>query len=349
MNYIFGPVHSRRLGRSLGIDLFSRKICNLDCIYCEIGRTVHTVCRRGFYTPVSAICAEIDVYCADPQRLAAIDVLTVTAQGEPTLHSGLGEILEHLKFVSNKPIVVLTNGTTLIDAEVRKALMAADWVEPSLDAVQPEAFCRVDRPARGLDVATVIEGLSLFSHEYGGKIGLEILLVEDVNDAPGDIEALPAVLRQMRLESIHLHTVLRPPAEPFARPVSRERLTAIAGYLQGAVGVPVRLPFAGDEHTAGTPSADPQLPAAHRLRTELVEEILTMVQRRPSTAVDIDRIFALGGPEKVRQLLDPLVRTGRLRLQDYGSTRYYRCSRDLPAAASVDPSSAECNSKGSAS
>ena len=328
MNYIFGPVNSRRLGCSLGIDLFPGKICNLNCVYCEVGRTAVPVCRRGAYSSVQAICAEIDEFCADPQRLSAIDVLTVTAKGEPTLHSGLGEILRHLKGKGGKPVAVLTNGTTLMDTEVRQALMAADIVVPSLDAARLESFLRVDRPAGALDLEAIIAGQTLFSHAYTGTIWLEILLVREMNDAPEDIEALVAALRRMRLDRIQLNTVVRPPAEECARPVSRERLAAIAALLRRELGLPVDLPFGPVEKETGTEAPRAAAPPDPAAMAAIMDEIQEMVQRRPCTAVDIDRTFHLGGPEKVAQLLEPLVRAGILQQQVHGGNRYYQQALD---------------------
>jgi len=337
MDYIFGPVQSRRLGRSLGIDLFPGKICNLNCVYCEVGPTRSPVCRRAAYSPVRSICEEIDEWCADPERLASADVLTVTAKGEPTLHSGLGEILNHLKAKAGKPVALLTNGTTLTDVEVRRELMAADVVVPSLDAARDEGFARVDRPAAGLDLAAIIDGLTLFSQDFPGRIWLEILLVQGLNDAPEDIAALLPALGRMRIDRIQLNTVVRPPAEAWARPLSRERLTAIAGHMHRELGLPVDLPFApsGAQASASASAAaipatriDPALPAAIR------DDILHMVQRRPCTAVDIDRTFHLGGPEKVGQLLDPLIHAGLLHLQAHAGVWYYRMALRGPG---MDP------------
>jgi len=322
MDYIFGPVQSRRLGRSLGIDLFPRKICNLNCVYCEVGPTLSPVSQRAAYSSVRPICGEIDQWCADPGRLASVDVLTVTAKGEPTLHSGLGEILDQLKVRAAKPVAVLTNGTTLIDEEVRRDLMAADLVVPSLDAARDEGFARVDRPVGNLELGTVIDGLMLFSRDFPGKIWLEILLVRGMNDAPEDIAALVAALGRMRIDRIQLNTVIRPPAEAWAHPLSRKRLTAIAGHLRRELGLPVDLPFAVPDvrEAEPTPTAttDPAILAAIR------DDILHMVQRRPCTAVDIDRTFHLGGPEKVVRLLDPLIRAGVLHRQAHGDSWYYQ-------------------------
>ena len=321
MNFLFGPVNSRRLGRSLGIDLFREKICNLNCVYCEVGPTTVPVNRRGRYSPTREILAEITEFCADPHRLAAVDVLTVTAKGEPTLHLDLGVILRHIKSLTDKPVAVLTNGTTLADDEVREALQLADIVVPSLDAVRAESFSKVDRPARGLTVEAIINGLRDFSRAYRGRLWLEILLVRDINDADADIDALLPVLTTLRLDRIQLNTVVRPPADPGARPVAEARLAEIARRLQAALAVPVDLPspvagFGDERDAAPLPTADAE-PAALR------QAITHMVRRRPCTAADIDRVFHLGGAEKVEQLLASLVASGTLRILTHAGDRFY--------------------------
>ncbi len=323
MKCIFGPVNSRRLGRSLGIDLFSSKICNFNCVYCEVGRTVSPVCRRGPYSSVQAILDEIDGYCADEQRLSRVDVLTVTAKGEPTLHSGLGEIIRHIKARGEKPVAVLTNGTTLMDGDVRQALMGADIVVPSLDAARWESFCKVDRPADGIDMDEVIRGLNYFSHLYSGKMWLEILLVREMNDAPEDIDALIAVIRRMRIDRIQLNTVMRPPVEDCARPLSRERLTEIAKLLQEELALPVDLPFVAADGVAQAQLSDATITLDPASLAWIMDEVKQMVQRRPCTAADIDRTFHLGGPEQVEQLLETLVLSGILRWQDHRGNRFY--------------------------
>lgn len=321
MNFLFGPVNSRRLGRSLGIDLFREKICNLNCVYCEVGPTTVPANRRGLYSPTREILAEITEFCSDPHRLAAVDVLTVTAKGEPTLHLDLGVILRHIKSLTDKPVAVLTNGTTLADDEVREALQLADIVVPSLDAVRAESFSKVDRPARGLAVEAVINGLRDFSRAYRGRLWLEILLVRDINDADADIDALLPVLTTLRLDRIQLNTVVRPPADPGARPVAEARLAEIARRLQAALAVPVDLPspvagFGDERDAAPLPTADAE-PAALR------QAIIQMVRRRPCTAADIDRVFHLGGAEKVEQLLASLVASGTLRILSHAGDRFY--------------------------
>jgi wyosine [tRNA(Phe)-imidazoG37] synthetase (radical SAM superfamily) len=247
----------------------------------------------------------------------------VTAKGEPTLHSGLGDILLHLKGKTDKEVAVLTNGTTLMDGDVCRSLMAADLVVPSLDAARLEGFLTVDRPAEGIDLDEVIEGLTLFSHAYRGKIWLEILLVREMNDAPEDIAALIAVIRRMRIDRIQLNTVVRPPAEVHARPLSRERLIAIGQFLHQEIALPVDLPFSlENESSRGEPSGR-AITSDAASQARIIDEVREMVQRRPCTAVDIDRTYHLGGPEKVEQLLGPLVLSGVLQQQDHRGLRYY--------------------------
>ena len=321
MDHIFGPVNSRRLGRSLGIDLFSDKVCNLNCIYCEVGATDRLTCERSEYVPTEKILDEIDRYFAGPGQKQKIDVVTVTASGEPTLHAGFGSILARLKEKTTKKIVVLTNGTTLMDAQVRRELAVADVVIPSLDAARDSSFRKIDRPAACVDLGAVIEGLVVFSHGYTGEIWLEILFARGINDDDADVQALQDVIARMRLDRIQLNTVVRPPLESFARPVGGERMRQIAATMEkNNPGVPVDLLARGSRtyvQATGTTAGH------HRCREDIVEEILQMLKRRPCTAADIDTVFPCGGPEKVEQYLTPLVHSGQVRTRVHGDRIYY--------------------------
>ncbi len=322
MKYLFGPVSSRRLGRSLGIDLFPRKICNLQCVYCEVGPSESLTRRRALYSRTEEILAELETFCADPTHLDTFDVMTVTAKGEPTLHLGLGEILRHARMLTSKPIAVLTNGTTLMRRDVRTELQWADIVVPSLDSARETSFTAVDRPTPGVSLPEIVAGLTRFSHEYNGQIWLEILLVRALNDSEADIEALLPVLAGIRLDRIQLNTVIRPPAEPSVQPVANERMAEIANRLRQHLTVPVDLPSSqrlAETMPARSDTAHAAIAAPHNA----VERILQMVQRRPCTAADIDRVFQLGGPEMVEQLLASLVDTGALHLREHGRQRYY--------------------------
>jgi wyosine [tRNA(Phe)-imidazoG37] synthetase (radical SAM superfamily) len=326
MNHIFGPVNSRRLGRSLGIDLLPKKICNFDCIYCEVGTTTNLTCERGEYVPTGEIIAEIEEYCSDPARMESVDVVTVTASGEPTLHAGLGRILRFLKERTGKPVAVLTNGTNLSRPDVVADLSHADVIIPSLDTVLPESFRRLNRPARCVDLEDMIEGLVRFSHEFRGEIWLEILLVRGVNDNRENIDALIRVIRRMKLSRVQLNTVARPPLEKFAQPVSREDLQKIAARIAAGSGVPLveiiahgisRFELSGEEER-------PKIKFDYLKQEELIEDILHMLQRRPCTTEDINRTFALNGSEKVGLLLEPFVKSGKIRKRIHEDKIYFQ-------------------------
>ncbi|MDW7773048.1 MAG: radical SAM protein [Desulfobulbaceae bacterium] len=325
MNHIFGPVNSRRLGRSLGIDILPRKICNFDCIYCEVGPTTRLVCERKEYVPTESILAEVEEYFSNPQAAAEVDVVTVTASGEPTLHSGLGRIIRFLKEKTGKPVAVLTNGTNLGNREVAAALSLADVVIPSLDTVLSTSFRKLNRPARCVDLDEMIEGLVRFSREYKGELWLEILLARGINDSDEDIAALIKVIRRMKLSRVQLNTVDRPPHEKFALPVSRDRLREVAGQLSTLAGLPrVEIITHGMSVFEQGREVDAKKPHFSRPGDEqLIDDILQMLKRRPCTAADIDRTFFIGGPDKVEQLLEPLVHSGTIEKQHHGDKVYY--------------------------
>lgn len=329
MNYIFGPVNSRRLGRSLGVDLFREKICTLNCIYCEVGPTTRLTCERAEYVPTADILGEIDAYCGVPARVAELDYVTVTASGEPTLHSGLGEILAHLKVSTAKPVAVLTNGTTLSDARVREELARADVVVPSLDSALTASFRKLDRPDRCLDLQQIIEGLITFSHEYQGQLWLEILFARDINDSDQDVDALRRVVKLMRIDRIQLNTVARPPLESFARPLDQQRMQVIAEqFRRDNEDRPVDLLARGAVQEDDSAQQREFDLASDAGTNALLAEIAEMLKRRPCTAADINRTFHLGDPDKVEQLLAPLVQDGTLQKRVYGDRLYYQCSQE---------------------
>ena len=324
MQFIFGPVISRRLGRSLGIDLFSEKICNLNCIYCELGPTRRSICLPAEYTPVPAIVQEITEFFACPAHTQAIDVVTVTAKGEATLHSGLGSILRHIKSQTPKTVAVLTNGTTLMSPRVRSALMAADLVIPSLDAAREESFKKIDRPDPSLDLSGIIEGLITFSHEYQGRIWLEVLLSRGINDSEADLAALLPVVKRMRLDRVQLNTVIRPPAVPYALPLGTAQLASIARNISLHLGIPVDYP--GDNPTGEEEEHVHQASPTTAATPGVEEEILRMIARRPCTAAEINRSFDLGGSDKVWQLLEQFVNAGNLQKREHAGGIYFQCT-----------------------
>jgi len=327
MNHIFGPVNSRRLGRSLGVDLFQDKICTLNCIYCEVGATIHLTCERAEYAPFQDIREEIDAYCLDQERVGELDFITVTASGEPSLHVHFGEIIAHLKKTAAKPIAVLTNGTTLTDPQIRREMSLADVVIPSLDSALATGFRKIDRPAACVDLEQVIDGLVTFSHQYDGKIWLEILFAEGINDSAEEVAALRQAVKRMRLDRIQLNTVARPPLESFARPLDKQSMATIA--LQFQKDNPLRpvdlLAFKASQDD----ESEERKKFFFNLDREadkqaFVVELVEMLKRRPCTAADINRTFHLGGAGKVELLLNALVQDGRIQKRAHGDSFYYQ-------------------------
>jgi len=314
MKYLFGPVNSRRLGLSLGVDLVPAKICSFDCVYCEVGRTTGLTCRRGEYVPTGEIIAELEEYftaLAAGRVSPAPQVVTLTASGEPTLHSGIGRIIAFLKERTKLPVVVLTNSSLLGDPQVRLDLMAADILIPSLDSARQESYVRVNRPARECgDPQDLVAGLAAFSEEFGGEIWLEILLVEGLNDSEEDIEALAAAAARIRPSRVQLNTVVRPPADNSAHPLTTARLGEIAGRF-GRIPVEVIAGYSGSLSGAGEGKG---------------EEILKILQRRPGTAGDIGQALGLAEPV-VARLISELAKAGGIRETIHDGRKYYQINK----------------------
>ncbi|HAR96528.1 MAG TPA: radical SAM protein [Deltaproteobacteria bacterium] len=226
--YVFGPVPSRRLGFSLGVDIIPRKYCTFDCIYCQVGRTTEkTVLRSSFVDPNDVI----DEVIGHIHSRQPIDFVTFSGSGEPTLNKDLGSIIRALKKRMSTPIAVITNGSLLDRPDVRKDLAEADVLMPSLDAVTEDAFVRINRPAGSVSLISMIEGLRALRAEYRGQIWLEIMLIKNINDTSQHLEVLKEVVTSIGVDKIHLNTVVRPPCEAAAEGISEERLSEIQDFF----------------------------------------------------------------------------------------------------------------------
>ncbi|MBC8317241.1 MAG: radical SAM protein [Desulfobulbaceae bacterium] len=306
MKYTFGPVNSRRLGLSLGIDLLAEKTCSYNCIYCEIGVSPVTTCDRKEYTPTAEIIAEIDETIKNQSASKPIDIFTITGNGEPTLHSGLGKIIHHIKERTDKPVAVLTNGSLFYRADVRKDLFEADIVIPSLDAARESSFRKINRPAACNRLSEIIDGLVLFSREFSGKIWLEILIVKGINNTPEDITALQQAVARIKPDMVQLNTVARPPLEKYAMPVSQEELKRIAQELPGKVEI----------------IADFSRKKKEKNRIANESEILHILQRRPCTASDICEALNLDTDSTTNALLH-LEKSEKVIQTEHQGKKYY--------------------------
>ncbi|HUI40062.1 MAG TPA: radical SAM protein [Methanothrix sp.] len=230
MSYLFGPVLSRRLGLSMGVDLLKYKTCNLDCVYCELGRTVWLTRCRGRFVPPEKVLREIRA-----RRNDAFDHLTFAGSGEPTLSSDLGKIVRAAKKVVDVPVAVITNSTLLTSPTVRRELASADVILPSLDAATAKIFQRINRPAQDLQIDAIIDGLKALRNEFGGEIWLEVMLVKGVNEE--EAELISRAAESTSPDRIQLNTVVRPPAEPVL-PLSEDEMQGMLEIFPGAELIP---------------------------------------------------------------------------------------------------------------
>ena len=301
--YVYGPVPSRRLGFSLGVDIIPFKTCTLDCTYCQLGPTRKTSVRRGSWFRPQEILSQVKEALDSRQR---IDVITFSGSGEPTLNRDIGRLIRAIKKMTRIPVVVLTNGTLLTRKEVRRGLAAADIVVPSLDAVPGNLFRRVNRPNRALDPEKIIDGLARFRDEFHGEIWLEIMLIRGVNDSPAHIKALRAAADRIRPERIQLNTVVRPPADVKAKPLSPGAMRKI----RDALGPRAEIIASFEKRK--------QAPAAGGFEAAL----LTAVGRRPMTAEDIS--LSLGRHrDEVLKALSSLRGRRKVREAVHGGQTYF--------------------------
>lgn len=228
--YVFGPIPSRRLGRSLGISPLPKKTCNYSCIYCQLGRTDKMTNKRQEFYKTQNIVDEFKQYLKDSDKF---DIVTVVGEGEPTLASNLGELVDELKKLTDKPVAVITNGALLSDPEVREELSHADMVLPSLDSYNQEIAKKIDRPYGTITFEEEFQGLKEFTHTYAGELWLEIMLVEGINDDEASILKFKELLKELKYDRLYLNTPVRPPAEEDVNVVSEERMKYAVETLGG--------------------------------------------------------------------------------------------------------------------
>lgn len=303
MNYIFGPVPSRRLGWSLGLDLLPYKTCSYDCIYCELGPTTClTVDPVGLVEP-GQVLAELESFLA--AHPGPIDFLTISGSGEPTLHPALGQVMREMKRRFALPVALITNGSLLFKPEVLEQVRAADLIIPSLDAVDPESLAAVNRPHPDLNLDSLLSGLLALGQLKGPRIWLEILFVKGLNDREDQVERFKQIIEKINPERIQINTVVRPPVEAQALPLDTPGLGRIREQLGPRAEIIAR-------------------PDRRRDRTiRLEDEIITLVSRRPSTAEDIGQ-FIGRPPEETLALLQRLIETGQITRAPFHREVYYR-------------------------
>lgn len=300
--YLYGPVPSRRLGLSLGVDLLNGKTCSYDCLFCQVGRTVHHTVERRAYVPAAEVLKEADAWLASGGKA---ETIALSGSGEPTLHTGFGEILGEIRRRTPVKTALLSNGSLFGSEDVRAAAARAAVVKVSLSAWDQRSLEEANRPCPGLRLDSIVEGYRRFRAEFRGILWIEVVALRGLNDTVEAMRRIAEIVAGIRPDRVHLNTVARPPAYPGAQAVSRETMEELAALFDPRAEV-----MAEREIGAGGCDA----PA---------RDIVAILSRRPCTAEDL---AACMGRDRawVEKELRRLAGAGRVRVEEGGGGRHYR-------------------------
>jgi len=304
---VFGPVPSRRLGRSLGINNIPPKICSYSCVYCQLGRSLSMVNHRGeYYDPEELGKEVLDAVQSLAQNNERVDYLTVVPDGEPTLDQNLGRLIDILK-TSEVKVAVITNSTLIDDPGVRQDLSKADLVSIKVDAVDQKTWKKIDRPYGRIDLENILSGIKTFAGEFGGELLTETMLVKDLNDDQENCQKNAAFLASINPDSSYLSIPTRPPAENWVLPPTAENLNNAFQIFQGAgLNVEYLIGYEGNEF-AFTGNIEQDLlsiTSVHPMREDAVEEFLGRA----------------GGK---MEIIEEMLLDGRLVVSEYQNKRFY--------------------------
>jgi len=316
-SYTYGPVPSRRLGRSLGVDLVPFKTCTYDCTYCQLGPTTDLTVERAHYVPVEDVVAEVGERLAHGVRP---DIITLAGSGEPTLHAGVEDLIGRIKQLTDVPVAVLTNGSLLWMPEVAEALLGADLIMPSLDAGDEHTFLLVNRPHASLSFERMVEGLADFTAAFEGEVWLEVLLLAGITGTPEQAARIGEHVGRIGPDRVQLNTAYRPPAEAGVRPLSIAQLEELRHHFPGRVEVVAERPAAGSDGGPGNDLDD--------------ERILALLSRRPCTIADIASGLGVHAADVVKHV-EALRARGRVETLLRDGRTYYAAVP--PAGDSLDP------------
>lgn len=304
--YIYGPVPSRRLGLSLGVDIVPMKICTLDCVYCQLGRTTEKSVVRRDFVDINAVLAEVEDWLKAGGRA---DHITLGGSGEPTLNLRLGDLVDAIHALTDIPVAILTNGTLFYRQDVRADCAKAEVVVPSLDAGDAAMFEAVNRPAPDISIEKLVSGLATFRDEYAGQIWLEVFMIPGVNTDEEQIEKIKKLSERMRPDKIQLNTAVRPTAEEGIEAAAGEALAAIARQIGGGCEVIAEVPAATRD----------------RRRERVTADVLSMLKRRPCSIEDLCRGLGIT-PDEARRQVAELDDCGLIHAESRGDRTYYRAA-----------------------
>ena len=320
--YVYGPVPSRRLGLSLGVDLVPLKTCNYNCVYCQLGVTHEKIMERKEYIPPEDILRDIREKIDSGVKA---DHISLCGSGEPTLHSGIGDILSEIKKMTNIPIAVITNGSLFHLAQVRKDCLKADLVLPSLDAGDASTFSHVNRPHPDIDFQQMVEGLIQFRKEYKGKIWLEVFLLGGITGIEAEVLKIKSYTDKIKPDKIQINTVTRPPAEDYVHKIDPAQLEKFRALLGNHAEIIADFSSSSSPQSLikdgfGTTSSKEKHMKVKK------EDILTLISRRPCTIDDmIQGLHA--APADVTQHIKILLSENRIREDYHSGMTFYSCKK----------------------
>jgi len=289
MKYVYGPVPSRRLGQSLGIDPIPLKTCNWNCVYCQLGRTRPVTNKRGNYSPAKEILAQVKD-SLDRHNPGEIDWITIVGSGEPTLNRDTGWLIREIKRITDIPVAVITNGALLYQAEVRDELMLADALLPSLDAGNKELYRRINRPHPDCTYQRLVNGMTNFNEQFSGMFWVEVMLVKDLNDTPEALQSLAGILHGIQPDEVHINLPTRAPVETWVQPPSDEGLMRALAIL-GDVARVVH-PAKGTFDLSG--------------HDNLIDSIISIITRHPMREEELIHTLKQWTAEEVGEVLEQL-------------------------------------------
>lgn len=316
MKYVYGPIPSRRLGRSLGVDPIPLKACNWNCVYCQLGRSTPLTNERRDYVSPAAILAEVTQVLAR-HNVGEIDYISFVGSGEPTLHASLGHLIRAVKGMTNIPVAVITNGALLHREDVRRDLLPADVVMPTVSAGTAELFRRIHRPHADAGFEHLIEGVTAFRAEYSGQLWVEVMLIRGLNDTVAALRDLAAILRTIKPDQVHIVLPERPPAEEWVEPVDAEALLRAEAILGAEAHVvhPHMQKLEVSDYTA-----------PH-------EAIASIVMRHPMSQAQLEWALCGWRPEEIDAAIAALVREGVIRPVDRLGVRFWADATSVFPAA----------------
>jgi len=309
MKYVFGPVPSRRLGQSLGIDPVPLKTCNWNCVYCQLGRSIPLTNERREYFPREDIIAEVEQALASHQP-GQIDWVTLVGSGETTLHAGIGWLIRQVKSLTRLPVAVITNGSLLYLPEMRLELSPADAVLPSLDAGNARLYRKLNRPHPEASFKRLVDGLVAFRKEYRGKLWVEVMLVRGLNDTEPALNEIAAILKYIKPDEVHILQPDRPPVETWVQPSDEEgllRARAILGDIAKVVH-----PASGSFDLSGTDS--------------LVDAVVGIITRHPMREDELIETLKRFSPGDVSAMLTEMEKCGKAQVVERYGVRFWSAS-----------------------